>query len=265
MNNKHFVINPKKANISKEDIADIELRKQAELKKQAESVEKINEERIKAKVGLKHTYGRVIIAVNLESKNSHTFQNGQKIYIGRQFNNLNRRETHPVNAIVVDAENIPAGSEILIHPNSTQDSYKIYNFDDELSDIRYYSVPESECYLWKKYGDWKPLKGYATALRVFIPYNGVIEGIPNEQIKNVLYITSGEFNGKVVRTLKSCDYEIIFMGEKGVEERRIRCRHYEDEYNEREEIVGVDESLTEKVINGELLIGISEDKSKTLN
>jgi hypothetical protein len=54
------------------------------------------------------------------------------------------------------------------------------------------------------------------------------------------------------------------MGAKGVEERVIRCRHFEDEWNEREEIVGVDEYLTEQVNKGELLIGISEDKSKTL-
>jgi hypothetical protein len=264
MNNKHFVINPSKAKISKKDIADIEFRHQSELKKQAELVEKLSAEKIKQKVGLKHTHGRVIISVDMESKNSHTFQNGQKIFIGRQFNNFNRRETHPVNAFVIDAENIPAGSEILIHPNSTQDSYKIFNFDDELSDVRYYSIPEQECYLWKDGENWMPLKGYATGLRVFVPYKGIIDGIPNDLIKNVLYITSGEFKGKVVQTLKSCDYEIIFMGAKGVEERVIRCRHFEDEWNEREEIVGVDEYLTEQVNKGELLIGISEDKSKTL-
>jgi hypothetical protein len=109
-----------------------------------------------------------------------------------------------------------------------------------------------------------PLKGFATGLRVFIPYKGVIEGIPNEQIKNVLYITSGEFKGKVVHTLKACDYEIIFIGTKGVEERIIRCRHFEDECNEREEIVCVDQYLTDKVNKAELLIGISENKSQTL-
>ena len=264
MNNKHFIITPTQSKVRKKDIEDIEKRSQAEFKKQAESVEKINAKKVREKVNLKHTHGRVIISVDMEGKNSHTFQNGQKIYIGRQFDNFNRRETHPVNAFVVSADGVPAGAEILIHPNATQDSYKIFNFDDELSDVRYFSVPENECYLWRDGENWMPLKGFATGLRVFIPYKGVIEGIPNEQIKNVLYITSGEFKGKVVHTLKSCDYEIIFIGTKGVEERIIRCRHFEDECNEREEIVCMDQHLTDRVNKAELLIGISENKSQTL-
>jgi hypothetical protein len=265
MNNKHFIITPEKAKVRKEDIEDIERRSQAEFKKQADLVEQINAKKVREKVNLKHTHGRVIISVDMEGKNSHTFQSGQKIYIGRQFDNFNKRETHPVNAFVIDADGIPEGAEILIHPNATQDSYKIFNFDDELSDVRYFSVPENECYLWRDGEKWKPLKGFATGLRVFIPYKGIIEGIPNEQVKNVLYITSGEFEGKVVHTLKACDYEIIFIGTKGVEERIIRCRHFENEWNEREEIICVDESLTKKVNKNELLIGISENKSNSLN
>ena len=63
--------------------------------------------------------GRVVISVDLESKNSHTFSDGTKIRLEREYNNLNQRETKPVNAIVIDGEDIESGSQILIHPNVT--------------------------------------------------------------------------------------------------------------------------------------------------
>ena len=59
--------------------------------------------------------GRVIISVDHEKKNSHTFEDGTTIRLERDWNNLNRRETQPVNAIVIDGEGIKDGAEILIH------------------------------------------------------------------------------------------------------------------------------------------------------
>lgn len=262
MNKKHFVFIEDKQ-LTKREIAEIEKTKQRKLKKHAEKIAQLNAEKITEIPKIKHTNGRVIISINLEAKNSHTFSNGQKIYIGRQFNNLNRRETEPVNAFVISAENIPAGVEILIHPNAIQDSHKIFNFNDDISDVKYYSVPENLCYIWKSEdGEWQPLKNFATGLRVFEEYTGPIIGVDHKKIDNVLYITSGEYKDKVVHTLKACDYEIIFMGANGVEERVIRCRHFENEINEREEIVGVDEYLTKKVEKRELMVGISSSDAK---
>jgi len=97
---------------------------------------------------------------------------------------------------------------------------------------------------------------------VFEPYKGPIVGIEPKQIKNVLYITSGELKGKVVHTLKACDYEVIFMGNNGYEERIIRCRHFENEINEREEIIAIDPILTKKTLKSELLVGISPKDAK---
>jgi hypothetical protein len=262
MNKKHFVfIEDKK--LTKREISEIEKTRQRKIKKHAEKITELNSEKIKEIPKITHTNGRVIISINLEGKNSHTFSSGQKIYIGRQFNNLNRRETEPVNAFVVSAENIPAGSEILIHPNAIQDSHKIFNFNDNISDVKYYSVPQDLCYIWKsEEGEWNPLKNFATGLRVFEEYTGQILGIDHKKIDNVLYITSGEHKGKVVHTLKACDYEIIFMGDKGIEERVIRCRHFENEVNEREEIIGIDDHLTKKIENKELMVGISSTDAK---
>ena len=59
-------------------------------------------------------------------------------------------------------------------------------------------------------GEWNPIEPFATALRVFRPYEGVIEGIPPTQLKNALFVTSGDLKGKVVSTIKASDYCIVF-------------------------------------------------------
>ena len=159
-------------------------------------------------IQLQAVEGKVIISVDLESKNSHTFSDGTKIRLERQYNNLNRRETHPVNATVISGEGMKSGSQILIHPNMTHETYRIYDYAPlsgiiEGSDIKYYSIPEEQCYAWLDGDTWKPLKNFDFALRVYIPYAGLVDGIEPTLVKDVLYVTTGEFNGKVVHTLKS--------------------------------------------------------------
>ena len=220
-------------------------------------------------IQLQAVEGKVIISVDLESKNSHTFSDGTKIRLERQYNNLNRRETHPVNATVISGEGMNSGSQILIHPNMTHETYRIYDYAPlsgtiEGSDIKYYSIPEEQCYAWLDGDTWKPLKNFDFALRVYIPYVGLIDGIEPTLVKDVLYVTTGEFKGKVVHTLKSCDYEIIFQGSNGQEDRLIRFRHFPDQEHEREEVIAVDEYLTKKVNNKELIIGLSPLKAKPI-
>jgi len=220
-------------------------------------------------IQLQAVEGKVIISVDLESKNSHTFSDGTKIRLERQYNNLNRRETHPVNATVISGEGMKSGSQILIHPNMTHETYRIYDYAPlsgiiEGSDIKYYSIPEEQCYAWLDGDTWKPLKNFDFALRVYIPYAGLVDGIEPTLVKDVLYVTTGEFKGKVVHTLKSCDYEIIFQGPNGQEDRLIRFRHFPGQEHEREEVIAVDEYLTEKVNNKKLIIGLSPLKAKTV-
>lgn len=208
--------------------------------------------------------GRIIISVDHESKNVHTFSDGTKIRLERDWNNLNRRETQPVNAIVIDGEDIKPGSEILIHPNVTHESNKLFNYKKlsgsiEGSDIKYYSVTSDKCYAWydEEEKTWKPLKGFDFALRVFKPYVGPILGIEPELIPDVLYVTTGELKGQVVHTLKACDYEIIFQGREGREERILRFRHFPGEDNDREEVIAVSHHLTSLVDKGDILIGLN--------
>lgn len=217
---------------------------------------------------MKAVEGKVIISVDHESKNSYTFEGGLKIRLERNWNNLNKRETHPVNAIVIDGDGLKEGSEILIHPNMTHESYKINNYaslsgEIEGSDIKYYSVPAEQCYAWFD-EEWKPLKGFDFALRVFRPYDGLLDGIEPKLMPDVLYATTGEFKGKIVHTLKACDYEIIFQGKQGREESIIRFRHFPGEDHEREEVIAVREDLTELLNKGKLLVGLTPTSAKTI-
>ena len=213
--------------------------------------------------------GRVIISVDHEKKNSHTFEDGTTIRLERDWNNLNRRETQPVNAIVIDGEGIKDGAEILIHPNIIHESYKVLNYKPlsgsvEGSDIKIYSCPIEQCFAWLDGEEWKPLKNFEFGLRVYRPYEGMLEGIEPKLVPDVLYVTTGSMKGSIVRTLKACDYEIVFQGLQGREERLIRFRHFPDEDNEREEVIAIDGYLTDLVNEGKLLVGLTPLNAKTI-
>lgn len=270
MNKKYFILDNTKKKLSKETIEKIRIDEEITLSGSSKNYLNNSKERmLNENVPLKHVDGRIIIKVDVDAKDVHTFANGVQIYRGRRFNNLNVRETNPVNAFVVDAEYIPKGVEILVHPNSIHDSNRIFNYGSssiELGNsVRYYSIEEASAFLFRDGEQWNPLKGFATGLRVFKPYEGSIIGIPPTKIENVLYITSGEFLGSVVHTLRACDYEIIFIGTDGTEQRIIRCRHYENEAHDREEIIIVRNDLTKLVKTGNLLIGLSENDCKSIS
>ena len=177
---------------------------------------------------LKAPSNRVIIKVDLESKNSHTFKDGTKIKLERVYDNFNMRYVKPVNAEVVDGKDIPTGAEILIHHNATHDTYKIFNYQrpttEASSDIQYFSIPIEECFMWRegKGSIWNALNNFVTALRIFKPYKGMLQGIEPEVMNNKLYITSGELKGRAVNTVISSDYEIIYQNDDGTEGRIIR-------------------------------------------
>ena len=222
---------------------------------------------------MKHTEGRIVVKVPLLHKNEHMMANGQVLSIERQYNNLNRRETQPVNGWVISAENIPEGGEILIGHNATHETFRITNHG-ELSGsviagkIEYFAIPEDQAFLWRMGKDeWQPIKGYATGLRVFRPYEGPLVGIEPKQIKNVLYVTSGHLKGKICQTLRAADYELVFNDVDRKEHRIIRFRHSEDgiELNGREdELTCIRNDYTKDLEKGKLFVGLTAFDAKPL-
>lgn len=223
-------------------------------------------------MNLKAAAGRILLLVDTEQKNYHTFSFGLTIRRERKYNDFDRKNTEQVLGTIIDADGIPKGALALFHHNCLHAVNEIFNHgqlsgDDIASGIKVISVREEEVYLWKMpdEAEWKPAKNFCIAERVFIPYKGLIFGIEHTKINDVLYLKTGDLAGKVVRTLKACDFPIIFRNEQGVDETIIRCRHSEDDTFDREEIICIDHDLTEKLYAGELLIGIEPKDAKKLN
>jgi hypothetical protein len=223
-------------------------------------------------MALKNVHKRVVVSVDIEGKNWHQFEGGPKIRLERDWDNFNLRHTKPVNATVISAEDIPEGAEVLIHHNATHDTNRIFDIGElsgkeEGSDIKYFSLSIEECYAWKMPdGDWQPLPGFAFALRIFKPYKGVIQNIEPTQLKNVLWCLTGSYKRLAVHTLKAVDYEVIYQESNGREGNLIRCRPDGDDDSQRDpEFVAVNHSITKKVLNGELYLGLSIRDCKPLN
>jgi hypothetical protein len=223
-------------------------------------------------MALKNIKGKVIVSIDTEYKNSYKLTDGVTIKLERDVENLNKRETQAVNAIVIASDIIPIGSEVLVHHNSCHDVNRIFDYEplsgeSTSSSVKYYSISEGDCYLYResKEQEFIPCKNIATALRIFKPYEGDLKGILPTLVKDKLFITSGEFKNKVCQTLVSCDYEIVYQGEDGREKKVIRLRHFEDELaHEREEIIAVRNDLTKDVLNGKLLIGLNVNDAKKI-
>lgn len=217
-----------------------------------------------------HTEGRIIISVDTEGKNSHTFENGTTIRIERKYDNFDRKHTQPVNAIVISGENIPEGAEIIIHHNATDEVNLIHNYKslagtDVASSIKYFSIRESEAFAYRDGKEWLPLPGYDFALRVFKPYNGILEGVEPTLIKGVLFVTTGEYKNNVCITLKACDYQLVFQDITGREKNLIRFRSSENVQEQREcEVVAYHNEYTKKVLSGDLLVGLTKIEAKPL-
>jgi len=221
-------------------------------------------------MSIKASEGRICISVDMASKESHTFENGQKIHIARGYNNFNLREYRPVNGVVIAAQNIPVDTTILIQYNAVQDTFRIHNYKplsgEKIADnTQYFSIPEEMAFAYLDNGEWRPMKNFVFALRVFRPYNGILQGIEPTLLKDTLYITTGHLKDKVVKTLKASDYELIFQDTNGREGRIIVAEHYEDEYNDRDLIICILDELTEQLQEGRLLIGLSKSDAKPIH
>jgi len=271
MATKHFIINPEKENFDRGVLAQSQL-EEIYIHKQAKTAkDEANERAMVRAETLRYVPNRVIIKINVELKNSHRFEDGTVIRRERKYNQFNMRIAQPVNAVVVSGENVPEGVEVLINHNSIHDTNKIFDYPKlsgaaEATDIRYYSIPEEDCFAWRdKDGVVKPMKNFEFGLRVYKPYLGSLEGVEHELVKDVLYVTTGKLKGKVVNVLKASDYQIVFQGLSGREENVIRFRHSDEQELDREEVVCIEHTLSKKVKSGELFVGLTPQDAKSID
>jgi hypothetical protein len=264
---KHFLVNTKIDRLKQQEVEEIHQARAAVLYENRASLDDLAQQVLCEDDTIKCVYDKVIIKVDNNSKDYHTFEDGTKIARLRRFNNLNVRETNPVNAWVIDAENIPKGVEVLVHHNSIHDSNRIFGYKDKSPDIAYYSILINDCFLWRDTdGEWKPIEPYEKALRVFKPYTGTLQNIEPTLIPDTLYVTSGSLKGNIVKTLKACDFEVVFQGANGREQRIVRFRPNGCEKSRREpEAIAILDELNKMLYNGELLVGLTPADAKTIN
>lgn len=268
---KHFIITPNQIPVSKKAINESRREQEGLLRSNSDVLTKKGEEKLQEEDNLIHVEGRIVVKVDMELKNFHRFEGGITIRRERAFNEFNRRITQPVNCIVISGEGIPKGAEMLVEHNALHETNRINDykntFEQEDSDrIRYFSVELYECYAWRMdAGDWQSIPPFDFGLRLFKPYEGAIMGIEPEQLKDVLYVTSGELKGNVVKTLVSCDYEIIYQDVDGREGHLVCFRPFGDSKRGLdEEAIAILHDETGNVNNGKLLIGYSLKDAKTL-
>lgn len=268
---KHFIVNPSKEALSKEEVAKIQASSEQVMVEWDDMVAKKSMEKFLEEDFLIHTEGRIVVKVDMKSKDSHTFESGLTIRRERNFNNFNRRETQPVNCIVISGEGIPKGAEILVDHNAFHETNRINDyknsFESEDTDrIRYFSLERYECFAWRFENDnWTPLYPFEFGLRIFQPYTGKLENIEPQKMKDTLYVLTGELKGNVVKTLKGCDYEIIYLDKNGRDSSLIVFRPMGDSVRKLdEEAIAILHEVTEKVNSEEYLVGYEIKDAKPL-
>ena len=263
---KFFLINPNKEHLDYTDVLEIEKEKVERINASMTAVEVLADQVLHEEDTLKYVEGKIIVKVDTEGKNSHRFENGTTIRRERQFNNLNFRETSPVNAIVISAEKVPRETEILVDYHSIHDSNKIFNYKNKSKQIQYYSIKQEDCYLWKdENNEWQPIPPYDLALRVFKKYDTVISWMKPEKIADMLFVTTGELKGKIVQTLVACDYECVFQDVNGREGNRIRFLPFGNEsVNKEPEAICIRHDLMKELEDEKLLIGYTIEDCKSL-
>lgn len=267
---KHFVVDPSKRFLSKEDIQSIEQRQNEVMVEWDGERNESAENLLSQEDNLRHVEGRVVVKVDMLAKNHHKFESGLVIRRERQFNEFNRRITQPTNCIVISAEGIEKNAEILVEHNALHETNRINDYknkfeSEETDRVRYYSISTFECLAWRKDSEWKPVEGFEFGLRIFKPYEGKLEGIEPTLIEDTLWVTSGMYKGNALRTLRGCDYELIYNESFGVEGSLICFRPEGDEKRNLEaEAVALMHEITDKILSNEYLIGYTTKDAKPL-
>jgi hypothetical protein len=253
---------------------------------------------------LKHADKRIVVKVDTDSKNNYMFDNGIILRLFPKTSQFDGRFFQPTNGIVISADDIPENAEVLLEHNATHETNCIVEMKDENPNIKYYSVPEMQCYVWRKMeyidyvrhgykcgggmmGAWQPTRYYEIGERVYKPYKGVMQNVKPELIKNTLLIKTGKYKNKIVHTLKDSGYIIIYQDTNGKPNQILTVFNIKDDnelsfhipssYNNiepeelnrirnyaKQEIIAIDHTLTEQYLNGELYTGLDDEHCKPI-
>ena len=212
--------------------------------------------------------GNVLIKMNVKQKETYALTKDANIHIERNYN-FNLREDRASFGYVIFGYHVPAGAMGLFHHLAIEDSYLIpcpemFLTSEEIKEgFKVFRISEDMMFCYNTGDGWIPCKNFLITERIFKPYDGKMAGVPNEQVKNRMYVVKGndewdgevsDLSGKVVVSLVNCDYQIIFHMEDHKEYNLIRTRH--------REIIGIDEGMTKDVQNGKYLIGLTENNCK---
>ncbi len=213
----------------------------------------------------------ILLKIQTKNKEIYNLTEDAQIEISKGFN-FNRREDYPSYGVVIDAQKIPAGAEVLVHHNSTEEAYRVpdYNFlteQEKLDGWKVFTIDRDMVFVYRTDGkDWLPCEDFLITKRLFTPYKGKIAGVGNQRVKNRLFVVRGndvwdeketDLTGKVMVVTENSDYEIIFHNHEHREERLIRTRH--------RELQAIDEGLTKKLKKGLVYLGLNETDCKPIN
>lgn len=230
-------------------------------------------------VAAKPIRGNIIIKIDTRQKEKYNLTDDVTITIFKGYD-FNLRQDRSSMGYIISSEKIPAESEVLVNYLALEPTYEVpylelFLTEEEIIEgYKVFSIPQDMAFCYKKDNEWNPCEGYLIVKRVFKKYEGVLEGMPNEQIKDRIYIEKGmlydeditskpdksdliDLSGKVCICLPDCEYEIIWHNKNNREERIIRSRH--------REILAVDEGMTSKLKKGLLYLGLNAIDCKPLN
>lgn len=218
--------------------------------------------------------GNLLIAMDIKNKEIYNLTDDIQIELSVGFN-FNRRIDAPSIGVLIDGGEMPKGCFVMLHHNCSQSGHDIEGYDlltpeQVKKGFKAYNLPLDMCYFYFDKGDWQPCQDIVRTLRLYTPYVAPLGGLvlpemlaKPQLIEDRLLVINGiddwedckvDISRNVFIVTKYADYEMLYHNEKNKEASVIRTRT--------RELVAIDGELTEKVLSGEILVGVSDTDCK---
>lgn len=216
----------------------------------------------------------VLIAMDVENKIHYNLTDDIQIDLTRGME-FNLRIDKSAIGVLIDGFGMPKGCNVLVHHNALSSGNNIEGEDlltpeQVKKGFKAYNLPLDMCYFYFDKGDWQPCQDIVRTLRLYTPYVAPLGGLvlPDsftkpQLIEGRLLVINGiddwedckvDISRNVFIVTKYADYEMLYHNEKNKEASVIRTRT--------RELVAIDGELTEKVLSGEILVGVSDTDCK---